>query len=98
MIYRELELEPESGYHFWGDYVRLDNLKKFLPNNVISSLKNISEVTDDNTFWSDGKKKVKATTLDEAFPLIIEQGYRYINTYWIGGSSGQAHKVLTFIK
>lgn len=96
MIYKELELEP--GYHTWGDYVRLNNLKKFLPDNVINSLKNISEVTDDTTFWSDGKKMVKATTLNEAFPLIIEQGYRYINTYWVGGSSGQAHKVLTFIK
>ena len=96
MTYKELKLEPGDGY--WRDSVRLSRLECFLPKNIIDSLKSVHDVTEDTTFWSDGKSKVKAATLEEVFPLIIEQGYRYVNTYWIGGSSGQAYKVLTFIK
>lgn len=95
MIYKELKLEPGDGY--WADSVRLSRLECFLPKNVIDSLKSVHDVMDNTSIWSDGSK-VKAATLAEVFPLIIEQGYRYVNTYWLGGSSGQAYKVLTFIR
>lgn len=95
MIYQELVCEP--GEHNGYESIRISNLKDFL---TPAQIKNISqhEVVEDNSFWSDRTEKTKAVYLCNAFPKIIENGFRYINTYWVSTTASESHKVLTFIK
>ena len=90
--YKELELFPDSYF----DTVKPYELEDFLPHKVIEGLPKQKEREDMGVF-SDFED-VEVIKLSDAFPLIIENGWRYVNTYWKGGSMRGAHKVLTFIK
>lgn len=92
-VYKELELMDD-------DYmlsIEKKELHGFLPEKTIGKIPHRNKTVHPTSVWSD-TYEVEACYLDDVFPLIIENGWRFINTYWKGGSSGDAHRVMTFIK
>lgn len=94
-IYKELELFPDS-YDYGLNDVEVKKLNPFLSPTVISRLEKYTRFKDLGIF-SDGEN-AEVVLLDDVFPLIIENGWRYVNTYWKGDGTSRSHKVLTFIK
>lgn len=95
MIYQELVCEP--GEHNGYESIRISNLENFLTPAQIKKIPQ-HKVTEDNGFWSDRTETTTAVYLSDAFPKIIENGFRYINTYWVPTTASESHKVLTFVK
>lgn len=90
--YKELEL-VDSDYDL---SLRCCEVDGFLPISVIDKIKKHSETTRCG-FWDDSPHIIEVYKLNDVFPLIISNGWRYINTYWKGGSEKDAHRVLTFV-
>lgn len=90
--YKELEL-VDSDYDL---SLRCNEVDGFLPISVINKIKKHTETTIGG-FWDDSPYNIEVYKLDDVFPLLISNGWRYINTYWKGGSEKDAHRVLTFV-
>lgn len=86
MEYQELEIIKET-----SDKILEYDVRRFLnkiPENLLSH-KYIQ-------YYGYTGKEIRVYYLEEVFPILIENGWEYKNTYWKGGENG--HKILTFIK